>query len=190
MKSSGKKLKETFERYFPDGLFVFRKQCSSTQSEIKKMISKNPDVPVLLVAGEQAAGYGRFGRKFFSPSGGLWLSLFIPAKRAPAGAAPALVVADGIRKALNRKYCLKLKIKKPNDIVSAESRKMAGILITRKYRGSKFTGEIIGIGMNVNNRTDFEGINAVSLKELIGRGCPVKEVLKECLQCIASLVYD
>ncbi|MFH1958403.1 MAG: biotin--[acetyl-CoA-carboxylase] ligase [bacterium] len=190
MKLSGKKLKETFKSSFPEGIFVFRKRCLSTQSEIKKIISKKPEIPVLFLSAEQKTGYGRFGRKFFSPQGGLWFSLFIPAKRAIAGADTALVVADRIRKALNRKYSLKLKIKKPNDIISGDGRKMAGMLVTKKYRGSKFTGEIIGIGINVNNRTDFEGINAVALKELIGRDGSIGEVLKECLQCMTSLVYD
>jgi len=190
LKSSDKKLKETFERYFPEGFFIFKKQCSSTQSEIKKIIFRKPEIPILCLASEQKTGYGRFGRKFFSPPGGLWFSLFIPAIHAIGGKDVALVVADRIKKALNRKYRLNLKIKKPNDIISGDGRKMAGILVTKKYSGSKFTGEIIGVGININNRTDFEGINAVALKELTGRDGSIREVLKKCLQSITFLVYD
>jgi len=177
-------------RHFQKAVCVIKDKCPSTHSEIKKAISKNPEVPVLLLAGEQTAGYGRFGRKFFSPRGGLWFSLFIPGKNAIAGENTALVVAGKVKEALNRKYRLKLKIKKPNDIVAVDGRKLAGVLVTKRYRGSKFTGGIIGIGINVNNRTDFEGVAAVSLKELIGGEVSVKEVLEECLQCMTFLVYD
>ena len=42
----------------------------------------------------------------------------------------------------------------------------------------------------MNNDVDFDGVEAVSLRELTGAAVSIEAVLKICLQSIASLVYD
>ncbi len=54
------------------------------------------------------------------------------------------------------------KIKWPNDIY-VKNKKLGGILIENKIKGSKLGYSIIGVGLNVN-QTDFGILNATSLK--------------------------
>jgi len=181
-------LNKILRKIFPDAQLVVKSKCVSTQAEIKKIIRKNPAKGILFIAGEQKGGYGRFGRKFFSPPGGLWFSLFIPQRKNEFSADLAIKVASYIKKRLNKKFHLHLKTKKPNDIISSDGRKLAGILVTKIFKGLIPQGAIIGVGLNVNNDTDFDAVDAVSLAELLGKTVPLEEALEVCLQSIADIV--
>lgn len=100
-----------------------------------------------VVAAEQTAGRGRHGRRWVSdPGAGLWCSVLLRGPvvgeslpRIPLVA--ALAVADA-----GRRICgLPLDIKWPNDVLSADGRKLAGILVEAFHDAA-----VVGIGMNVD----------------------------------------
>ena len=66
-------------------------------------------------------------------------------------------------------------LKWPNDIY-VDHKKIAGILIENSFSSGRITNSIIGIGMNINQRT-FDSINATSLSLLTGNQYAVKSVL-------------
>lgn len=72
-----------------------------------------------------------------------------------------------------------LSLKWPNDLYWRD-RKAGGILIENQIRGSRWTGAVAGIGININQE-DFPGSlhNAVSLKQITGREYDPVSLAKE-----------
>jgi BirA family biotin operon repressor/biotin-[acetyl-CoA-carboxylase] ligase len=89
-----------------------------------------------MVADEQTAGRGRFGRAWLSPAGGLYAT-FIVARH------PAIQLVGGVAvlRALAR-FGVDARLKWPNDLV-IDGRKLAGILVER-------VGDVALIGIGVN----------------------------------------
>ena len=102
-----------------------------------------------VLAGEQTAGRGQYGRNWQSPPGlGVWLSVLLappPDIRRPVllTAWAAVAVADAARELTGQPT----RIKWPNDVLLA-GRKVCGILIEQTQ------GTVVGIGLNVNQTTE------------------------------------
>jgi BirA family transcriptional regulator, biotin operon repressor / biotin---[acetyl-CoA-carboxylase] ligase len=114
-----------------------------------------PDGTVV-IAERQTAGRGRQGRSFFSPTGGLYLSLLLrprmPADRIHhhvfAAAVAVAQAAAGVLPASAR-----IQIKWPND-VWVEGRKVSGINLPVQLEGERVASAVLGVGVNVNTRPD------------------------------------
>ena len=144
------------------------------------------DQPVALIARAQTGGLGRFGRRWWSPPGGLWLTLVLPGPG--PGSSPSdreallhlrigLSVADTCDSMLGPS-CPRALLRWPNDIM-IDDRKAAGILIERTARADRrFT--LIGIGLNVDLQlADLAPElreRATTLRDLAGRSVAVDEV--------------
>ena len=78
-----------------------------------------------------------------------------------------------------------ISIKWPNDIY-VDKYKLAGILISNKFRGSCFNASIVGIGFNVNQTLFGKDIpNPISLKMITGKDYDLWKILSEILSLIA-----
>ncbi len=117
-------------------------RVASTQ-EIAKMILKEN---VVVVADEQTEGRGRLGRRWYSPYGGLWMSLILPRRDTQLLTLAASVAAVKVLEM----FGVNAKIKWPNDVLVNE-KKVCGIL-------GEMHGEfvILGIGMNLENEIPEE----------------------------------
>lgn len=105
----------------------------------------------LVLAKEQTAGRGRFGRRWESDRGGLYLSILLkPAPEDPISLLPHLT-AVAATEALREMTGLEVKIRWPNDLF-ASGRKLGGILCEGSFRGSVPENFVAGIGINVNQR--------------------------------------
>jgi BirA family biotin operon repressor/biotin-[acetyl-CoA-carboxylase] ligase len=100
-----------------------------------------------VLARAQTMGRGRFGRRFFSDPGGLWLSANLPAE---GGASQwcgfSLMLGCHLLRVLENLAVPDVRLRWPNDLMSG-SKKFAGLLIEN---GSRET-LTVGIGMNVFN---------------------------------------
>jgi BirA family transcriptional regulator, biotin operon repressor / biotin---[acetyl-CoA-carboxylase] ligase len=119
----------------------------------------------------QTGGRGRLDRKWFSPPGGLWMTIILQTDlKMQYLSKMTLLAASSIAQTLIRNYKIRLNIKWPNDIYF-EGKKLCGILAeSEKVDGKTYL--IIGLGINVNNdfcNDKIENLNAVSLKEIIGK---------------------
>ena len=126
----------------------------STNNEAKRSAENDGTARVLIAADSQTAGRGRLGRSFYSPSGGLYMTLSIPVtdtaentQRLTCAAAVAVCEAVGETTGLSPL------IKWVNDIY-VDGRKVAGILcelvtdeLNRPLR------VIIGIGINLTTES-------------------------------------
>jgi len=131
-----------------------------------------PDYNGIVVISEtQTKGKGRFDRKWFSPPGGIWMTIILqPTLEMQDLSKITLLSASVVIETLIKSYNLSLNIKWPNDIFF-KGRKLSGILAESEKVSDKIY-LIIGMGININN--DFsnyknENLNAVSLKEITGR---------------------
>jgi BirA family biotin operon repressor/biotin-[acetyl-CoA-carboxylase] ligase len=110
-----------------------------------------PESPsgTLVLADEQTAGRGRQGRRWASASGaGIWLTLI--ERCGDAGALDVLSLRCGLyaAEALDELATSTIGLKWPNDLY-VDGRKLAGILIEARWRGTTPDWVAIGFGLNV-----------------------------------------
>lgn len=121
-----------------------------------------------IIAREQTGGKGTKGRSFFSPRGGVYLSLvrYYPCK---AENSFSLMIAScmAVVKTLEL-YGVSADVKWPNDVF-LNGKKICGILIKNSFEGENVKKSITGIGVNVNNDIpkDLADI-AINLKSIVG----------------------
>ncbi|MEP6729662.1 MAG: biotin--[acetyl-CoA-carboxylase] ligase [bacterium] len=103
----------------------------------------------LVLADEQTAGRGRHGRRWMSaPGAGVWLTLI--ERPADARALDVLALRCGLyaAEALDTLAGTSVRVKWPNDLYVGD-RKLAGILIETRWRGTAPEWVAIGFGLNV-----------------------------------------
>ncbi len=103
-----------------------------------------------VIADCQTAGRGRLrGRVWHSPPGRNLYTSIILRPDIPPSSAPGLTLVAGVAVAeLLGGYC-PVSLKWPNDIL-AGGRKISGILMEMRNKGSKIDFVVVGIGINVN----------------------------------------
>lgn len=125
----------------------------------------------VLIARQQTGGRGRYGRKWVSEEGGLYMSFLLKAIGSPREVPPlSLLAALAVLRVLQRRCNADYTIKWPNDVYAGE-RKICGILPETRVMGEE-THAVIGIGVNVNNKIPRDASlrnPAVSLRELRGK---------------------
>ena len=131
------------------------------------------DEGTLIIAEKQSAGKGRLGREWFSPPGGIWLSIILYPQLFPSYISRiTLMTAVAVVKTI--KVCTQIEpqIKWPNDILINE-KKVCGILTEMSAELDIINWVVVGIGINANiDLRDFpEDIqeNTISLKETSGK---------------------
>lgn len=147
----------------------------STNDRARELLAEDGGDGSVVLAEVQTAGRGRRGRTWFSPPGvNLTLSVAVqPAIRAADVWQLGLATALATREACARIPGVEPGLKWPNDVVSGDGRKVAGLLLETVTSGRRLTGAVLGIGINVNWLPDDmpEDISerATSLASLAGR---------------------
>ncbi|MCH7760254.1 biotin--[acetyl-CoA-carboxylase] ligase [candidate division TA06 bacterium] len=126
----------------------------STQETAKRLAKNGAPEGSVVIAEQQTAGRGRFGRTWHSPKEGLWVSLILHPK-IPSQKVPflSLLTALSVTEAIRRTTSLLPTIKWPNDVL-INGKKVCGILPDLETRENNSNLVIIGIGLNVN-QSDF-----------------------------------
>jgi BirA family biotin operon repressor/biotin-[acetyl-CoA-carboxylase] ligase len=137
----------------------------------------------------QTAGRGQQGNSWKSENRkNLLFSLLLYPKHIPIREQFLIsqAVSIGIKQVLD-KYVENISIKWPNDIFW-NNRKIAGILIENSLQGSFIKNSIVGIGLNVN-QTDFDALNAVSLKQITGKNYARNPILEQTRENILDVYH-
>jgi BirA family biotin operon repressor/biotin-[acetyl-CoA-carboxylase] ligase len=146
--------------------------CESTQALVDASLPEG----ALVVADHQTAGRGRLGRTWEAPPGtAILCSLLL--KPPPERHAPELSLVAGVAVAdmLERATGLSVQIKWPNDVM-LRRRKVAGCLAE-----GRDGAVVLGIGVNVNQRSEELPEGAGSLRTLTGREWDREELLASLL---------
>lgn len=126
----------------------------------------------VIIAERQSAGKGRLGRKWFSPEGGICLSIILYPRLSPSYITRiTLMTAVAVVKSIERCAKIKTQIKWPNDIL-INNKKVCGILTEMSAELDMINWVVVGVGINANiSQGEFpEDIkdNSASLKEILG----------------------
>jgi len=124
----------------------------STMSEGARLAAKGAPEGTLVVAEEQTAGRGRFGRHWHSErASGLYCTLVLRPSVAPS-MAPVLTLLAGVSvaEAIQEASQTAVDLRWPNDVLINE-KKCAGILVEMTAEPLRISHVLIGIGINVNH---------------------------------------
>ncbi|HON83210.1 MAG TPA: 2-amino-4-hydroxy-6-hydroxymethyldihydropteridine diphosphokinase [Caldisericia bacterium] len=124
-------------------------ELDSTQ----KYLMENFELNQLVISKVQKKGRGRKNNEWLSEKGGLYFSFsvepidyiyFLP-----------ILTSYSIGKVLKKSNFNSVKIKIPNDVY-LNNKKVCGVISESYFKGDKLLGEVIGVGLNVNqNVNDF-----------------------------------
>ena len=130
----------------------------STNRKIWSLIDLANPLPMAVIALQQTAGQGQWGRIWQSSLGGLYLSVAIKTNL-PVEDSFHLIMASawGIANIL-RSYSIPVSLKWPNDLV-LQKRKLGGIKIETRTSKENIKYAVIGVGMNWDNPVPELGIN-------------------------------
>ncbi|MDQ0228781.1 biotin--[acetyl-CoA-carboxylase] ligase [Metabacillus malikii] len=133
----------------------FEEIVDSTQKIAQNLAADGTPEGTIVVADMQSNGRGRMSRKWYSPSGtGIWMSMVIR-PNIPVIDTPqlTLLTAVAVTQAIEEITPLHPNIKWPNDIL-LNNKKIVGILTELQAEADQVHAVIIGIGINVNQRTE------------------------------------
>jgi BirA family biotin operon repressor/biotin-[acetyl-CoA-carboxylase] ligase len=176
-------LEQQLRTEFTGRRLLYFTSASSTQSLARREAEEDAPAGTVVVAEEQTAGRGRFGRAWVSPAGqNLYLTLLL---RPPLEKLRVLSMATplAVCLAIEDVAGVRGQIKWPNDVLLS-GRKAAGILIESELSGHQPRYSLVGIGLNVNSDPsadpEISGI-ATSVKLALGREVARETVLAAVL---------
>ncbi|MDY3026041.1 MAG: biotin--[acetyl-CoA-carboxylase] ligase [Candidatus Faecivicinus sp.] len=149
-------------------------EMDSTNNRAKALAESGVPAGTLVCARRQTGGRGRYGRPFFSPEGGVYMSVIlrpnVPAERAVMLTPMAAVAAARAIEALAE---VRVEIKWVNDLF-IRGKKVSGILseASMDFESGQLAYAVIGMGINVSPMT-FPG-ELVNVATSIGNEWPGK----------------
>ena len=158
---------------------------TSTNEEARRLADEGAREGTVVIAEKQTAGKGRMGRSWFSPPGGVWLSLILRPDFQPLRAAGiTLMGAVACAEALRETEGVEARIKWPNDIL-VDGGKVCGILTEMKADMDRMEYIVMGLGINANIdprelRTVSPG--ACSLSAVVGHTVDRKQLTRVVLE--------
>ncbi|MFP4101375.1 biotin--[acetyl-CoA-carboxylase] ligase [Coleofasciculus sp.] len=134
---------------------------SSTNQTLWELLDRGTTLPTVVIAAQQTAGRGQWGRQWQSEQGGLYLSLALTTNvEASNSAQLTMCSAWGVATAL-RSYGIPVLIKWHNDLL-LWGYKLGGILTETRLSKGQITKAVIGVGINWSNPVPETGINLQS----------------------------
>ncbi|OGR02637.1 MAG: biotin--[acetyl-CoA-carboxylase] ligase [Deltaproteobacteria bacterium RIFOXYA12_FULL_61_11] len=131
-----------------EATFLWYDEVDSTNELATSLAESGGLEGTVVLAGKQRVGRGRYGRRWASPEGNLYLSLIVrPTLSAQHGGLLTLLPALALCEVLEGMFQLRPQLKWPNDVL-LDGRKLAGCLLEGKVRGERYDYVILGLGVN------------------------------------------
>ncbi len=169
---------------------LFIKQTQSTNQLLWEMIRSQSLPEGFVVRTDfQNAGKGQIGNSWESELGkNLLFSVLLNPLHIPVDEQFRIsqLVSLAVKKTLDE-YCDGISVKWPNDIYWND-KKLGGILIENSLQGNKIKATVIGIGLNVNQKSFVsDAPNPVSLAQITGKSHSRKRILDLIISNILNL---
>ena len=174
-------------KYSALGYEIRRYRALSSTNEVAKKIARNINRErVVVIADTQLLGRGRLGRRWSSPSGGIWLSIILRPKISPKDT-PRLtfIASSAVAATIKKTFGIRTEIKWPNDVL-INARKVCGILTETNLQSGDVEYAIVGIGLNAN--VDLEALPApvrntsTTLKHELGQKISLRALTENVLK--------
>ncbi len=164
----------------PPPAVEWHETIGSTNDRLKELARQGAPEWTVVIADRQSGGRGREGRRWVSPSGGLYLSVLLRPRFRGTGLIPlaaGVAVAEAVAE-----QGVAVALKWPNDVVVVEpdagasdaaeagERKLAGILAEASPGSQRTDWVVLGVGINVDLEVGTLG------KELSGRAASLGEL--------------
>jgi BirA family biotin operon repressor/biotin-[acetyl-CoA-carboxylase] ligase len=182
--------KEPVEIEYSDlGYEIRRYRALSSTNQIAKEIARNSNKGrIVVLADTQFLGRGRLGRRWFSPKGGVWLSIILRPKISPEDAQKLTFIASSaVAVTIEKMFGIRTEVKWPNDVL-INARKVCGILTETSLQNGDVEFAVIGIGLNAN--VDLEALpafvrdNSTSLKHELGHKISRRALIENVLKAL------
>ncbi|MBZ8181329.1 biotin--[acetyl-CoA-carboxylase] ligase [Oscillatoria salina] len=156
-------------------------KVSSTNQTLWQLLETGATTPRIVIAEQQTAGKGQWGRSWVSEVGGLYISLALsPNIPATNSAHLTIFSAWGVANSL-RNYHIPVLIKWSNDLILA-GRKLGGILTETRVQQGNINRAVIGVGINWGNLVPDTGISLQSFRE------DRETILLDSLEDLAAII--
>ena len=120
----------------------------STQDFALKIASQDNENGTVIISKKQTEGKGRMKRMWFSPIGGIWMSIIIhPDFDISNTTLVPIATSLALCKAIEKTTKIRPELKWPNDI-TIKGKKVAGILVDTSIESNKIESLILGVGIN------------------------------------------
>lgn len=167
---------------------VYLPEAPSTMDVARAMAREGCPAFTAVVAGRQTQGRGRMRRKWFSRKGGLYFTVVLrPHVPVPWSSRVNFLASLTLARILRERYAVDAGVKWPNDILVGGA-KLCGLLSEMETEGEEVAFVNVGVGLNVNNDPPEVVPPAVSLRRLLGRVVPRREVLEAFLEAMEARV--
>ena len=144
------------------------KKVKSTNDIALNLIKKNISGPMLIITEQQLSGRGRFGRKWISQKGNLFISIFFRFDQRKINFKQfAIINAFLLKKVISNLISKKIVIKWPNDLL-INKQKFCGIL-QEVIKFNNFDYLIVGIGLNTNTVPQNKSFKSTCLKNILNK---------------------
>ena len=167
---------------------AYFRHISSTMDEAVRRAQEGVEEGTVVLAGEQTAGRGRFGRTWVSEPGNLYLSIVLrPSLQVLQYL--SLLSSVAVLRAIRKTTGLEPSIKWPNDL-RLNGKKVCGILVENALQDNSVQYAIIGVGINVSIAPSASHglVNAAtSLNEEAAREIDLETLLRNLLHEMDSL---
>ena len=151
------------------------KNVKSTNSTAMRIIQNTQCKYGMIISESQMNGRGRYGRKWISYKGNLFVSFYHELNKIKLSISTVTKLNCLLVKRLISKYTKKkIYFKKPNDLL-IEKKKICGILQETIYKSNK-KYLITGIGININKSPYIKNYPTTNLNEIAKRHIEINEV--------------
>jgi BirA family biotin operon repressor/biotin-[acetyl-CoA-carboxylase] ligase len=165
----------------------------STSVKAKELVEGGVEPWTVVVAKQQAGGYGRKGGAWFSPAGGLYFSVVLPASNVDDLQIMTILAAFCAASVIKEQFGVELFVKLPNDVY-LNGKKVCGVLTEniifpmagedRPQGGGEVRSSVIGIGVNTNIESfpdDLAGATslAIELGQTIDNNLILEQIISQ-----------
>ncbi|MET4081103.1 BirA family biotin operon repressor/biotin-[acetyl-CoA-carboxylase] ligase [Pedobacter sp. UYP30] len=175
----------TFSTLFIGQKLIKLIEVDSTNTYLKRLLSNSEPLAegTVIMAAHQTAGRGQQGANWESEQGkNIILSVYLAPRAVPLDKQFFLnmAIALAVTHALQQFIKEDIKVKWPNDIYW-QNKKLGGILIENTLAGTCIKSSIIGIGINVNQRSFSHSISSktISAANILGEDLNIDAVVEQ-----------
>ena len=167
------------------GRIEYYQEVGSTNDVARELAIQGTPEGTVVVAETQSMGRGRMGREWFSPKGGIWLSVVLRPRVSPDKVSKLALMFGVVATKTLLLEGVECGLKWPNDVL-VDDKKVCGILTEIDAELDVVNYVIIGVGINVNNDPmefppEFRDA-ATTLKAELGREVPRAPIVRRFLE--------